>query len=66
MSAGHDELEIRIAYQDDAIEQLSQQLFAQSREIDRLTERCRQLENRVQRLAEGESDAPTDETPPHY
>lgn len=66
MSDEHQALEVRIAYQDDAIEQLSQQLFAQSREIERLAERCRQLEERVQRLAEGEPDAATRETPPHY
>lgn len=66
MSTKHDELEVRIAYQDDAIEQLSRQLFAQSRELARVAERCRQLEERVQRLAEGEPDAATDETPPHY
>lgn len=66
MSTSHDELEVRIAYQDDAIEQLSQQLFAQSREIARLTEQSRQLEARVQRLAEHEPHPATDETPPHY
>lgn len=66
MSDERNELEVRIAYQDDAIEQLSQQLFAQSREIARLAERCGQLEERVQRLAEGEPDSATDETPPHY
>lgn len=66
MSMDRDELEVRIAYQDDAIEQLSQQLIVQSRELEWLTERCRQLEERVQRLAEGEPDTPTDEPPPHY
>lgn len=66
MSAGGDELEVRIAYQDDAIEQLSQQLYAQSRELARLEERCRQLEERMQRLADGESEAAVDEKPPHY
>lgn len=66
MSDDRNELEVRIAYQDDAIEQLSEQLFAQSREIARLAERCRQLEDRVQRLAEGSPDTASDETPPHY
>ncbi|HET7315032.1 SlyX family protein [Salinisphaera sp.] len=66
MSGQQEELEMRIAYQDDAIEQLSRQMFAQSREIERLSERCRQLEERVQRLAEGGPDPALDEQPPHY
>ncbi|WP_423823651.1 SlyX family protein [Salinisphaera sp. SPP-AMP-43] len=61
----HDELEVRIAYQDHTIEQLSQQLYEQARQIERLAERCHQLEQRVQRLAEGESES-ADQAPPHY
>lgn len=66
MSEQNTELEVRIAYQDDALEQLNGQVYAQAREIERLAERCRQLEQRVQRLAEGESDPAVDEKPPHY
>lgn len=59
-------LEVRLAYQDDAINQMSDQLYAQSRELASLTERCRQLEQRLQRLAENSAAPPQDETPPHY
>ena len=37
-------LEMRIAYQDATIEQLSDLVYAQSREIDRLHERYQQLD----------------------
>lgn len=60
-----DELEMRLAYLDDALSQLSDVVYTQAREIDRLGERCRQLESRVQALAEGESEA-DDDIPPHY
>lgn len=59
-------LEVRLAYQDDAINQMSDQLYAQSRELATLAERCRQLEERLQRLAEGDAAPAQDETPPHY
>ncbi|MES1947104.1 hypothetical protein C84B14_07133 [Salinisphaera sp. C84B14] len=61
-------LEMRIAYQDATIEQLSDLVYAQSREIDRLNARYEQLESRMGALAESEGgDVPNlDETPPHY
>ncbi|MBS62185.1 SlyX family protein [Salinisphaera sp.] len=61
-------LEMRIAYQDATIEQLSDLVYAQSREIDRLNERYQQLESRIGALAEAEGGAVQnlDETPPHY
>ena len=61
-------LEMRIAYQDATIEQLSDLVYAQSREIDRLNERYQQLESRIGALAESEGGAVEnlDETPPHY
>jgi len=60
-----DELEIRLAYLDDALSGLSDVVYAQTREIERLGERCRELESRVQALAEG-SDGGDDGIPPHY
>lgn len=59
-------LEVRLAYQDDALNQMSDQLYAQSRELAALTDRCRQLEERLQRLAESGASPAQDETPPHY
>lgn len=59
-------LETRIAYQDDTIEQLSDMVYAQSRELARLALRCEQLESRIASLSEGGEANEIDETPPHY
>ena len=63
-----EELEIRIAYQDDTISQLSDQLYRQDQALSRLAERCRALEARVSELKpdEGDTHALADERPPHY
>lgn len=66
MNAEHEELEIKLAYQEDAIEKLSQQIHQQSQELARLRQYCQQLETRLQRLAENQGEAPQDERPPHY
>ncbi|GAB3670177.1 SlyX family protein [Salinisphaera aquimarina] len=61
------ELEMRIAYQDDAISQLSDVVYEQSQELARLSELCRQLENRVKSMADGEGGGSDDNAPPpHY
>jgi len=62
-----EELEVRLAYQDDAINQMSDQIYAQSRSLDKVSERCRLLEERLQRLADDDGPIEAqDETPPHY
>lgn len=66
MSTDNEDLEIRLAYLDDTVEQLSQQLYRQSREIETLTGRCRRLEERIQRLASSGTQTDGDERPPHY
>ena len=60
-----DALEMRLAYQDEAIETLNQTITKQWLEIDRLT---RQLAEMKERLREAESHAPgpSNEPPPHY
>lgn len=60
-------LQMRLAYLDDAFDQLSDTVYAQSRTIERLEKRCEQLEARVTALAEGREDgADAHEPPPHY
>ena len=59
-------LEMRIAYQDATIEQLSDLVYAQSRDIDQLNERYTQLQSRIESLSEGGDVQELDETPPHY
>lgn len=66
MSADTEDLEIRLAYLDDTVDKLSQQLYRQSREIETLSERCRRLEDRIQRLASSDTQTGGDERPPHY
>lgn len=62
-----EDLEMRLAYQDAALEQLSDTVYAQSREIEKLRERCRELEARVTALADGErTDGANNAAPPHY
>lgn len=62
-----EELEMRMAYQDDAIAQLSDMVYAQTQALDRLSERCRALESRVQSLADDAGTPEADDAPPpHY
>ena len=60
-----DALEMRLTYQDEAIETLNQTITSQWTEIDRLK---RQVGDLKERLQDAESNAPgvTNEKPPHY
>ena len=60
-----DALEVRLTYQDEAIETLNQTVTAQWKQIDALT---RQLADLRERLQEAERHAPgaANERPPHY
>lgn len=60
-----DALEMRLTYQDEAIETLNQTITSQWTEIDRLK---RQVADLKERLQDAESNAPgvTNEKPPHY
>jgi SlyX protein len=60
-----DAMEIRLTYQDEAIETLNATITAQWKQIDALT---RQVAALGERLAEAESGggAPRNEPPPHY
>lgn len=62
------ELETRLAYTDHTVAELSDLIYAQSRTIDQLTERCQRLEQRITALAvdPGKQPSPEDEIPPHY
>jgi SlyX protein len=60
-----DALEMRLTYQDEAIETLNQTITAQWKQIDAMT---RQLGDLKERLQDAESNArgPANEPPPHY
>ena len=58
--------EERIAYQEQAISELSDVLHRQQAQIDQLTVLCTQLGERLVAASEGEAGDPLDEKPPHY
>lgn len=63
------DLETKLAYQEDANQQLSDVVARQQQQIDALETALRALIDRVNnlQLQEGASkDAPADEVPPHY
>lgn len=60
-----DTLEMRLAYQDEAIETLNQTITSQWTEIDRLTRQVADLKERMQN-AESNVAGPANEPPPHY
>ena len=61
------ELETKVMFQDQTIEELNQVVYAQQQEIDRLAEELRLLKQRfamLHRLLSGGEDGPTPEGPP--
>ena len=60
-----DALEVRLTYQDEAIETLNQTITAQWKQIDALTRQIAELRDRLQE-AERHAPGPANERPPHY
>ena len=60
------ELETRIAFQEDTIQQLSDVIYRQQKQIDKLEQICKLLGERLQDMAAGDFINPVDEKPPHY
>jgi SlyX protein len=64
-----DELEARLAFQDDLIENLNDVVARQDQELVRLTRKLANLEERLQDLAtsaSGSGESSGHEVPPHY
>lgn len=63
-------LETQLAFKDDLLEELNQQLVLQSREMQRLQDQVRMLSQRLTTLKENQQDEKQpsllDERPPHY
>ncbi len=61
------EIETKLAFQEAAVQELSDLVYAQQQQIDGLQALCRRLLERLQSLPEtpGSSD-PADDVPPHY
>ena len=61
------EIETRIAYQEDTIQQLNDIVTKQQRQIDKLEDLSKSLTERYQSLQTTETDLNmADEKPPHY
>ena len=62
-----DELETRLAQQDQTLLELSDELYRQQRQIARLETELRQLVDRMKTVSVPErASSPGDEVPPHY
>lgn len=60
------DLETRIAFQEDSIQALSDEIYRQQKELDRLQQLCSIMLQRLQDVSAGGPTGPVDEKPPHY
>lgn len=60
------DLETRIAFQEDTIQTLSDELYRQQKELERLQQLCNLMLQQLQDLNSGDAPGPIDEKPPHY
>ena len=61
-----EDLEIRVSYQENTIQELNGQLYGQRQAIDRLEATVRSMAKRLRDLHPGNADLPVNERPPHY
>jgi SlyX protein len=60
-------MELRIAHQEDGLQKMSREMFEQQKQIERLEILCEALVGRVRTLSDaGEVPSEADEKPPHY
>ncbi len=60
-------IETKISYQEDQIDELNKTVYQQQQKLDQLEEICRALARHVQALAETGNDGKSaNEKPPHY
>lgn len=60
------DLETRVAFQEDAIQELSDVVYRQQQQLDRLEKINALMLQRLQDLPEGNPGSVVDEKPPHY
>lgn len=60
------DIETRIAYQDDTIQQLSDVMYRQQQQIEKLEKTVQLLVGKIQGLSENNPEKTIDERPPHY
>lgn len=62
-----DELEVKLARQDDTIDALNRMVYEHQKKVDELQALCAGLAKRIKEMQEAVMDvAPADEKPPHY
>lgn len=60
------ELETRIAFQEHSLQELSDEMYRQQKQIERLDNICRMLLQQMQDVSAALPAKPLDEKPPHY
>ena len=60
------ELEIKISYSEDMVDELNHTIFRQQQQIDQLIKRIKTLGEQIQNAAPAEQRSLRDELPPHY
>ncbi len=66
MEARISELEIKISFAEDMIDELNRTVYRQQQQIDRLLAQVETLRDQVQAAAPAEQRSLRDELPPHY
>ena len=61
-----DDLEMKIAFLEDAIEQLSDEFFTQQKQVALLQSQNIKMLNQIQELNNNDEGSVIDESPPHY
>ncbi len=62
-----DDIETKISFQEDQIEELNKTVYQQQQQIERLEAVCQALAGQIRALSEaGGAGAPVHERPPHY
>lgn len=60
-------IETKITFQEDLIEELNKTVYQQQQKLERLEAICKSLAGHIQSLSEGRSEGmPANERPPHY
>lgn len=60
------ELEIKLAYAEDLIEEVNRSVYRQQQQIEQMQQEIRSLRQQLLASLPGEERRPQDEIPPHY
>ena len=66
MEARINELEVKLGFAEDLLEELNRTVYRQQQQIDRLQQAVRELREQMATAAPAEGSGPRDEIPPHY